>query len=233
LILPQPAPRDRRPAAEPSPHDHLRLVVAHCGDTACAHVRETLGSVPGWRIASTCDHHRSAARVARGSAADVVVIDPVGETGRPDLASLGDIQSWSPETRIVVLTAQADPGFARATLTLGALAYVLKPAARTTLVAAIAQAARRRVYVDPGLRVAPGEPPRGLSTRQLHILRLLAPGYTNRETAGVLQLSPRTVESERARLARATRRTTRADLVAYAREAGLVPEFPPLRVHAS
>ncbi len=59
----------------------------------------------------------------------------------------------SPETRIVVLTMQNDPVFAREALGAGALGYVLKEAADTELVEAVRHAARGERYVNPGLGV--------------------------------------------------------------------------------
>ncbi len=50
------------------------------------------------------------------------------------------------------------------------------------------------------------------------MLKLIALGHTNGEIAQTLYLSVRTVESHRAHIQQKTARTTRADLVAYARE---------------
>ncbi len=54
------------------------------------------------------------------------------------------------------------------------------------------------------------------------MLRLIALGHTNGEIASNLYLSVRTVESHRAHIQQKTGRTTRADLVAYAREHSLL-----------
>jgi two-component system, NarL family, response regulator NreC len=54
------------------------------------------------------------------------------------------------------------------------------------------------------------------------VLRLIALGHTNGEIASNLYLSVRTVESHRAHIQQKTRRTTRAELVSYARDHGLL-----------
>jgi len=64
--------------------------------------------------------------------------------------------------------------------------------------------------------------PDGLSKREVEVLTLIALGHTNAEIASKLYLSVRTVESHRARIHQKTRRTTRAELVAYAREHDLL-----------
>jgi two-component system response regulator NreC len=60
--------------------------------------------------------------------------------------------------------------------------------------------------------------PDELSGRELEVLRLIALGHTNVEIAERLYLSVRTVETHRAHIQQKTRRSSRADLVAYARE---------------
>jgi two-component system response regulator NreC len=67
----------------------------------------------------------------------------------------------------------------------------------------------------------PIEAPAALSARETEVLGMIADGYTNAEIADRLSLSIRTVESHRAHIHRKTGRTTRAELVALARELGL------------
>ena len=131
----------------------------------------------------------------------------------------------APDTQIVVLTMQNDPAFAREALRAGAIGYVLKEAADAELVQAVRLAADGRTYLNPelGARLAAEPPaavgpPDDLTARELEVLRLIALGHTNGEIASPLYLSVRTVESHRAHIQQKTRRTTRADLVAYARE---------------
>jgi two-component system response regulator NreC len=158
----------------------------------------------------------------------VLVLD-LNMAGESSLASIPRIREQSPETAVVVLTMQDEPGFAREALRHGALGYVLKEAADSELVHAVRLASRGRTYLAPelGARLAaeppaPEGPPDALTDREVEVLRLIALGHTNSEIAERLYLSVRTVESHRAHIQQKTRRTTRADLVAYAREHDLV-----------
>ena len=124
---------------------------------------------------------------------------------------------------------QDDPGFARQALQTGALGFVLKEAADEELLQAIRLAAAGENYLNPrlGARLAaapaqPAGPPDDLTERELEVLRLIALGHTNTEIAGQLFLSTRTVETHRAHIQQKTRRTTRAELVRYALDHGLV-----------
>ena len=73
----------------------------------------------------------------------------------------------------------------------------------------------------PPSRRAAG-PPDDLTERELEILRLIALGHTNAEIAGQLYLSVRTVETHRAHIQQKLRRTSRAELVRYALDHGLI-----------
>jgi two-component system response regulator NreC len=61
-----------------------------------------------------------------------------------------------------------------------------------------------------------------LSARETEVLRLLAQGHTNAEVASTLHVSTRTVETHRASLLSKLGVRTRAELVRYASEAGLL-----------
>ena len=61
-----------------------------------------------------------------------------------------------------------------------------------------------------------------LAARELAVARLVATGYTNAEIANLLGLSLRSIETSRARLRQCTGIRTRAGLVRFARDAGLV-----------
>jgi two-component system response regulator NreC len=178
-------------------------------------------------VAEAGDVATTMRRVA-GHHPSILILD-LNMPGESSLGAIPRLLDTSPETRIVVLTMQNDPVFAREALGAGALGYVLKEAADTELVEAVRRAARGEMYVNPGLGVklateqeeAPAQPA-VLSPRETEVLSLIADGHTNAEIAQRLFLSVRTVESHRAHIQRKTGRATRAELVALAREQGLV-----------
>ena len=111
----------------------------------------------------------------------------------------------------------------------GALGFVLKEAADEELLGAIRLAAAGDTYLNPrvGARLAltplePAGPPDDLTVREVEVLRLIALGHTNVEIGEQLFLSTRTVETHRAHIQQKIRRTTRAELVRYALDRGLV-----------
>ena len=158
---------------------------------------------------------------------DVLVLD-LNMPGRRSLPAIPEIHAASPATRVVVLTMQDDPAFAREALQIGASAYVLKEAADEELVRAVRTAAGGGTYLNPelGARLAAApaepEPPDDLSDRELEILLLIALGHTNAEVGATLFISTRTVETHRAHIQQKLGKSSRAELVRYALDRGLV-----------
>jgi two-component system response regulator NreC len=169
----------------------------------------------------------TARRRVSGLKPTVLVLD-LNMPGEPSLASIPSVHDASSETAVVVLTMQDDPAFAREAFRLGAKAFVVKHAAGAELVDAIRAAAKGDTYVNPliGARLAaePEGPPGGLTPREIEVLRLVAAGHTNPEIAEKLVISIRTVETHRAAIHRKLNTTSRAEVVAFAREHGLIQD---------
>jgi two-component system response regulator NreC len=191
-------------------------------------LRMLLDAEEGIEVVAEAGDVQTALRRVLGYRPSVLVLD-LNMAGEQSLPAIPRIRDSAPDTAIVVLTMQDDPEFAREALRAGALGYVLKEAADSELVQAIRLAAEGRTYLSPELgariaaepRVPPG-PPDGLSERELEVLKMIAEGHSNSEIAGALYLSVRTIESHRAHIQQKTRRTSRAELVSYAREHDLV-----------
>ena len=207
-----------------------RVVVADDHAVVRSGLKMVLEEEPDIEVVAEAGDVETALRKVRALRPGVLVLD----LNMPGGSSLPEIPAFleaSPETRIVVLTMQEDPGFAREALRAGATGYVLKEAANSDLAHAIRQAVEGRTYLDPelGAKLAQStpekdEPPDDLSEREVEVLRLIALGYTNTEIGEQLYLSVRTVESHRAHIQRKLRLQTRAELVRYALGRGLLEE---------
>lgn len=190
-------------------------------------IRMVLESESDIEVVAEAADAEAAARYVLGHRPSVLVLD-LNMPGPSSLETIPKVLETSPETAVVVLTMQNDPTFARQALRTGALGYVIKHSAARELVDAVRSAVRGEAYINPqlGARVAaePADegPPDKLTKREAEILGLLALGYMNPEIADQLVLSVRTVETHRASIQGKTGATTRADLIAYAVEHGLV-----------
>jgi two-component system response regulator NreC len=204
----------------------VQIVLADDHAAVRSGLRLLLDGEPGFEVVAEVGDIDSARRYVRGHRPRVLVLD-LNITGKPSIESIPVIREESPETRIVVLTTQTEPVVAREALVAGALGYVLKGAAEHELVEAVRNAAVGEGYLNPrlGARLV-SEPPLGpldgLSEREAEVLKLIALGHTNAEIAQKLYLSVRTVETHRSHIQQKLRLSTRAELVGYALDRGLV-----------
>ncbi len=203
----------------------IRVIIADDHSIVRRGLRELLEAEGDFEVVAEAGDIDSAKRYLRGHKPDVLILD----LNMPDGSSLEAIPTMRadcPQTRIVVLTMQNEPAYARRALSAGALGYVLKDAADAELVEAVRRAAVGDTYLNPrlGARLAaePSGPPDGLTERELDVLRMIALGHTNAEIAEQLYLSVRTVETHRAHIQQKLNLGSRSELVRYALAHGLV-----------
>jgi two-component system, NarL family, response regulator NreC len=173
---------------------------------------------------------RDAIFQARALEPDVVLLDLV----MPDqsgLEAMPTLLHERPEMKVLILSMQDDPHYIREAFAAGASGYILKEAADTEVVAAIRQVAEGSSYVHPavGAKLVAAETAEArraredpLSDREREVLRLLALGHTNQEIAAKLYISVRTAETHRAHIMQKLRLSSRAELVRYALEQGVL-----------
>jgi len=161
---------------------------------------------------------------------DVVLMDVLmpEQTG---IEAIPKVRRSAPDARVLVVSTYDDPSTVRQAFAAGASGYVLKEAAHAELVQAVREVAGGGTYVHPALgarlvaaeaaaqRRAAEDP---LSDREREVLRLLALGHRNQEVAGMLSISVRTAETHRAHIMQKLGLSTRAELVRYALERGLL-----------
>jgi two-component system response regulator NreC len=221
-----PTPRLAAPPSVESETQPVTLVIADDHRVVRSGLRLLAQSEPGFDVVAEAGDVPSARRAVRAHRPRVLVLD-LNMPGEASLPAIPLLREESPETQIVVLTMQDDPAFAREALRAGALGFVLKRSAEHELVEAVRHAARGEAYLNPqlGARLAvepPSGPPDGLSDEEAELLRLVALGHTNAEIGERLALSGRTVEGHRAKLQRKLGIETRAELVRYVLERGLL-----------
>jgi two-component system response regulator NreC len=173
-----------------------------------------------------------ALRLVENLRPDILVLD----LSMPDLDGIQvtrRVHASAPEVRILILTVHEDEALLREALRAGAVGYILKHAAEAELISAIHSIQMGDVYVHPKLiRALLNEPEKTsspstqpeelLTPRELDVLDRIVQGYTNRQIAEELNLSVRTVEGYRANMTEKLGLHSRAELVRYAREHGLL-----------
>jgi two-component system response regulator NreC len=167
-----------------------------------------------------------------GVTPDVIVTDiDLADAKHGDV--INRLRGFFQESSILVFTPSRHPAEVQSVLDAGANGYLLETSPPDDLLAGIRAVAGGETYLQPSLGVdlarlhRPRDAAVALSTQEEQILRLLALGHTNTEVARLCNMSLRTAESHRAQIQRKLGRRTRAELVEYARETGLIELGPP------
>jgi DNA-binding NarL/FixJ family response regulator len=209
----------------------VRVLLADDHNVVRAGLRALIDSQSDMEVIGEAADGEVACRRASELAPDVVVMD-VTMPGMGGARATARILKERPVTKVLALTVHEDRGYLHQLLQAGAAGYVLKRAAADDLIHAIRAVARGGTYLDPGLtgKILGGlirrpsqegtEAPVSLSDREEEVLRLVARGFTNREIAGQLDVSLKTVETHKARAMEKLGLESRAGIVGYAIQRG-------------
>ena len=201
----------------------IRVLVADDHAVVRAGVRAMLESQEDLDMVGEAGDGPEAIEAAERLDPDVVVVDIV-MPGMSGVEATRKILEVAPGTRDLMLSMHEDQAFVAASLAAGASGFVAKKAIASELLSAIRVVHGGRMYVNAELAAAGGQgsAAEALSAREREVMELLAYGYTNSEIAKQLELSDKTIATYRARLADKLGFKTRADIVRYALEAGLL-----------
>jgi DNA-binding NarL/FixJ family response regulator len=208
----------------------VRILIVDDHAVVRAGLRLLLDAEPDLEPVGEAGTARDAIFQARALKPDLILMD-VGMPDQNGLEVVPTLLHEHPEVNVLVLSMQDEPHYVRQAFDVGARGYVLKESADADLVTAIRQVAQGESYVDPrlGARLVAAERAEirrveedPLSEREREVLRLLALGHTNQEIAKQLFISVRTAETHRAHIMQKLSLQTRAELVRYALEQGML-----------
>jgi DNA-binding NarL/FixJ family response regulator len=217
----------------------IRVLVIDDHEVVRLGIQSLLGSQSDIEIVGNAPSGAEGLEAAHRLKPDVAIVD----LKLPDMTGLDVIRRLDESqrsTRSVVVSIYGDDQYVTEALRLGATGYVLKEAGSAEIVRAIREAAKGRRYLSPPLSeraidtyLRSEEPASGpiasLTPRERDTLTLLGQGLRTAEVASRLSLSPRTVESHRAKVLKKLGLKSQAQLVLFAHENGLAaPKDPPL-----
>jgi two-component system, NarL family, response regulator NreC len=188
-----------------------------------------LGAQSDMEIVGEAGNGREAVELADQLKPDVVVMD----VAMPELNGIEAtrrIAGSAPHTRVIALSMHKDSVYVREVLRAGARGYLLKDSGAGDLVSAVRAVAQGEGYLSPAVSDAVLDDYRKhvtnpidlLSSREREVLQMLAEGKTNKEIAGVLNLSVYTVDAHRGRIMEKLNLHSINELVRFAVRNGLI-----------
>jgi DNA-binding NarL/FixJ family response regulator len=214
-----------------------RVLIADDHAVLRAGLRMLINAQPDLEVVGEAADCQEALRKAHELKPDVLTLD-LSMPGGGGARVIERLRVECPATRVLVLTMHDDPAYLRAVLAVGGAGYVVKTAVDTELLTGIRAVAQGRTFVDLHLTGshgraafdAPNDAPSAktasaasaLSQREREVLGLLAQGHTHQVIADKLFLSIKTIETYRARIAEKLGLRSRADIIRYAIELGLI-----------
>jgi DNA-binding NarL/FixJ family response regulator len=203
----------------------IRVALVDDHPVVLAGIAALLQSAPDISVVGSAATGADALALIEEHAPDLAVID----ISLPDMSGVSlaqTILAKHPEIRIITLTVHESRAYVQSLLLAGVKGYVLKRAAADDLIRAVRAVAAGGVYLDPS--VAEQALPTGaadrassragseeLSPREEAVLKFTAQGFSNKEIAGRLEISIKSVETYKARAALKFDLRSRADIVRY------------------
>jgi two-component system response regulator NreC len=211
----------------------LRLLIVDDHAVLREGLRLLLDGENGMQVVAEAADGREALRLAEELRPDIILMD-VAMPNVNGLEAARLIKECVPESRIIILSVHDREEYVFEALKAGAAGYLLKECGAADIVAAVKAVAAGNYYLSPRISRTLIEdylrqetrPPRTeaglLSGREREVLRLIAEGTSNRQIAGHLCLSPKTVENHRSNIMRKLGVHNRVALVKEALRLGLI-----------
>jgi DNA-binding NarL/FixJ family response regulator len=217
-----------------------RVLVADDHTIVRQGLKAILEAEPDMQVVGEAADGREAVRKALHLEPDVVVMD-VSMPRMNGVEATGRIVGGNGRIRVLALSMYSNEEYVGSLLDAGARGYLLKESAAADLVAAIRAVRAGRTYLHPSLGRGAAGGPAGrsrpgaralrqeiLTAREREVLQLIAEGNTNKEIAGQLMLSVKTIENHRTRIMGKLEIHNTAGLTRYAISRGMVSAgLPP------
>jgi DNA-binding NarL/FixJ family response regulator len=151
------------------------------------------------KVVGSAINGEEAVRLARELRPDIAIVD-IKMPVMNGIEATRRIRESSPSTLILILSAHDSALYVDQALRAGARGYVVKGSAGLELVKAVHAIVEGKRYLSASLVRSMGQDPlASLTVREREVLQLIADGKSNAAAASILGLSPRSVETYRAR----------------------------------
>lgn len=205
-----------------------RILLADDHDIVRKGLRYLLGKYQDLEIVGEAFDGRQTVRLVEAVNADIVIMD-IGMPLLNGIDAAAQIVKQNPRIGVIILSMHSDEDYVLRALNAGVKGYLLKDTVESDLLHAIDAVRKGRTFFSSAVTDVMQEDyvrqlqSKGLkdsyyllTDREREILQLLAEGKSNKEVAGILDLSPLTVETHRANLMQKLNLHSTAEIVLYA-----------------
>ena len=186
---------------------------------------------PEYEVVGMVENGRAVLKAAAELQPDMAILDVTMpllnglDAGRRLKASM-------PQVKLIYLTMNSDPDYAKEALEIGASAYLLKNSLPSELLQAVREVVKGKSYITPSITKALDDAfirdprdvsrPTRLTNRQREILQMLAEGRSMKEIASILNITHRTVRFHKAQIMEELGIHSHMELLQYALKHGMV-----------
>jgi len=212
----------------------IRILLADDHNVMRAGLKQLLEGHPGFKVISEASDGIQAIENAVASKPDIAVLD-IAMPKLSGIEAAQKINSYLPQTGIIILSMHSDEGYVLRALKAGARGYLLKDSSENDLIEAIKALNEGKAFFSPEISKVLAEDyvrditVRGvedsydlLTPREKEILHLLLEGKTNKDIAAALALSLYTVETHRRNLQSKLNIHSFPELILYAARKGII-----------
>jgi two-component system, NarL family, response regulator NreC len=208
----------------------IRILIADDHGVVAEGLRHLVSAQPEMEVIGLAENGREVVRAALDTTPDIVLMDHAMPLLNGTEATRL-IRDRSDRTRVIMLSMYSDAVHVYRALQAGATGYIVKKSVAKEVVDAIHAVHRGGRYLSKHLadvvidhvvhKAGPDDPLERLSSRERQVLQLLAEGHSVAEIAATLSLSPKTVETYRARMMEKLGIFDLANLVRFAIQQGV------------
>jgi len=212
----------------------IRILIADDHGIVRTGLRLQLEQNNDFEVVGEATEGREAVRMAEELQPDVVIMD-IAMPNLNGIQATTQLVKKSPQIGVIILSMYSDETYLMRTLAAGAKGYLLKESADVDLHRAVEVVAQGKPFFSPAIADTLLEDymrqlqQRGLqdsydllTEREKEILQLLAEGKSNKDVAGILNLSTNTVETHRTRIMQKLDLHSTAEIVLYAVRKGII-----------
>ena len=212
----------------------IRILLADDHTIIRSGLKLLLEQQPDFKVVAEANDGREAVQLASAQHPDVAVLD-IGMPHLNGIEATRQILTGAPDVRVVILSMHSDEGYVLRALKAGARAYILKNSAESDLIRAVRIVSEGKSFFSPVIskmlledyirqvqEKSVEDSYDLLTPREREVLQLLAEGRSNKDVAGILNLSPHTVETHRGNILQKLNLHGTPELILYAVRKGII-----------